>query len=146
MIFVDSCRTQMGGDPYVGPPEDWPQHITAFPPTLELPTQSPKTLFSDVADIANRTKIITISPSYDAFFNPKTHVTVFGNLRHIHYAPLGAVLAHEYRGQFSEKFTGMNYNAHTSHLDGTIAPSETIAITALSIFHRGPSGEKYTLA
>ena len=88
-----------GSDPYVGPLEDWPQHIT-----------------------------------------------VFGDLRHIHYALLGAVLAHGYREQFSKEFTGINYNAHTSHLDGTIAPSEAIAITALSIFRRSPSGEKYTFA
>ena len=135
-----------GGDPYIGAVDDWPQHITLFPPTKELEGTTPEPLFDAVADIASRSTPLIVMPQYEAYFQGDTQVTVFDNLRHIHYALLGAVHAYGYGSQFPDTYTGRNYNAHTSHMEGLITPTEAIALTGLSVFRKNEQGSKYVFA
>lgn len=135
-----------GSDPYVALLDDWPQHITAFPPVTELPGISPEPLFADVREIVHRSPVPIVVPSHDALFASEQKVTVFDDLRHIHYALLGAVTAYGYADQYPAEYAGTDYNAHTSHMEGIVPPSAPIALTGLSVWRRNSAGQKYTFA
>lgn len=122
--------------PYLGKLAAWPPHITLLPPVTELEDRLPDDVFGEFAEIAKRTQPIRVRPVREVYFDAETPVTVIEDLRVLHYALVGVLHAYGYDGRYPEAFAGRGYNAHTSHLDGSIIPVENRTLDSMTIFRR----------
>ena len=140
------ARKPSSSDPYVGPLDDWPPHITAFPPVDQKPGESPEPVFRTVRDIVASMSPIVVKRLHEAYFDDGKIVTVLGDMDAIHYALVGIVHAHGYGGRYKKEFTGLNYNAHVSHGKDGWVPPDTFAVTSLTAYRRTEDNKKLAFA
>ena len=130
-------------DPYIGPTDEWPSHITLLPPVTELNGAPPEDVFAEFEAIARRTSPMQVRPIRDAYFGDgETLVTVVEDLKILHFALIGVLHSYGYDGSYPDQFTGKRYNAHTSRVPGDLAPHDAIVLDSMSIF-RKKDGRKY---
>jgi len=131
-------------DPYIGPVENWPAHITLIPPITERLDESPEDVFRAFRAVGARTSPMMVRAIRDAHFgeNGEVLVTVVEDLMVLHFAMLGMLHAYGYDKRYPEQFTGRHFNAHTSRNTGSLPPAAAITLDSMSVFRR-KNGQKY---